>query len=114
MIFLVMHPGVSPVGTFDSTPRLKWVLEARIEDFELAYRMQAEEPEALDVSLESEANKRPYGLDQETTRDFRWPCLLAQRLSERDVRAVQSTQSGAEEERDQHAQVLRPHPLRAR
>ncbi|HEV8376477.1 MAG TPA: DUF1501 domain-containing protein, partial [Candidatus Polarisedimenticolia bacterium] len=64
-------------------------LEARIEAFELAFRMQAQAPEAFDVDKESEATRKLYGLDQEDTRDFGWQCLLARRLSERGVRMVQ-------------------------
>ena len=72
-------------------------LEARIQAFELGFRMQMEAPQALDVSRETEAVKKLYGLDQEVTRDFAWQCLLARRFSERGVRVVQATHSGAEE-----------------
>lgn len=89
-------------------------LEARIQAFELAFRMQAEAPEAFDVSRESEATRRLYGLHEEATRDFGWQCLLARRLSERGVRVVQATHSGAEEKWDHHGDILRLHPIRAR
>ncbi len=94
--------------------RLDSSLEARIQAFEMAFRMQAEAPEAFDVSRETEATRRLYGLDDETTRDFGWQCLLARRLSERGVRVVQATHSGAEEKWDHHGDILRLHPLRAR
>ena len=94
--------------------RLDRNLEARIQAFELAFRMQAEAPEAFDVSLETEATRRLYGLDDEATRDFGWQCLLARRLSERGVRVVQATHSGAEEKWDHHGDILRLHPIRAR
>ncbi len=52
-------------------------LEARIQAFELAFRMQAEAPGIFKVEKESEATKKLYGLDEEVTRDFGWQCLLA-------------------------------------
>ncbi len=64
-------------------------LSARIESFELAYRMQTEAPEAFDVSAESEETRKLYGLDQPVTEIFGKQCLMARRLVERGVRAVQ-------------------------
>ena len=86
-------------------------LEARIEAFELAFRMQAQAPEAFDVDKESEATKKLYGLDQEDTRDFAWQCLLARRLSERGVRMVQCWHSY---KWDQHSDLVRGHTQNAR
>ena len=63
-------------------------LEARIQSFELAARMQTEAKEALDLSQESEATKRLYGIDQDETKDFGTRCLIARRLVERGVRFV--------------------------
>ncbi len=64
-------------------------LEARLNSYELAYRMQAAAPEAVDLSKESEATRKLYGLDEEATRKFGANCLLARRLVERGVRFVQ-------------------------
>lgn len=64
-------------------------IEARIESFELAYRMQAEAPEAVDLSQETEETKKLYGMDDEKTKVFGSQCLLARRLVERGVRFVQ-------------------------
>jgi hypothetical protein len=64
-------------------------LEARIESFELAYRMQVEAPAAFDVTQETAATKALYGLDRPETEIFGKQCLLARRLSERGVRFVQ-------------------------
>ena len=69
-------------------------LESRIASFELAFRMQAEEPEAEDLSGESEATRRLYGLDDPATEDFGRQCLLARRFSERGVRFVQCNSNG--------------------
>src|SRR6516162_5867670 len=65
-------------------------LSARIESFELAYRMQIEAPEAFDVERESETTKRLYGLHDKTTEIFGRQCLMARRLVERGVRFVQA------------------------
>ncbi len=64
-------------------------LSARIESFELAFRMQAEAPEAFDVSGESAPTRTLYGLDDPVTEIFGKQCLLARRLVERGVRCVQ-------------------------
>ena len=64
-------------------------LSARIEAFELAFRMQREAPEAFDLRGETEATKKLYGLDEPVTETFGQQCLMARRLVERGVRMVQ-------------------------
>jgi hypothetical protein len=64
-------------------------LAARIASYELAFRMQMSAPEATDISTESEATKKLYGLDDPVSADFGGRCLLARRLVERGVRFVQ-------------------------
>ncbi len=64
-------------------------LEARLASYELAYRMQSEAPEAVDISKETEATKRLYGIGDGLTDDFGRKCLLARRLVERGVRFIQ-------------------------
>jgi len=64
-------------------------LQARLESYELAYRMQAEAPEAVDLTKESEATRKLYGMDEEETAKFGGNCLLARRLVERGVRFVE-------------------------
>ena len=81
-------------------------LEARIEAFELAFRMQVKAPEAFEVERESEATKKLYGLDNPTTSDFAWQCILARRLAERGVRFVQCTHSY---KWDQHTDLVNKH-----
>ena len=61
-------------------------LEARISAYELAYRMQASAPEAVDLSGESAHTRRLYGLDNPVTEGFGRQCLLARRMVERGVR----------------------------
>jgi len=63
-------------------------LEARIAAYDLAFRMQTQAPEAFDLSRESQATHKLYGLDHETTKDYGRQCLLARRLIERGVRYV--------------------------
>ena len=64
-------------------------LLARIENLQLAQRMQSAAREATDISRESDATHKMYGLDDEATRDFGERCLIARRLIERGVRFVQ-------------------------
>ena len=64
-------------------------LAARIESFELAYRMQTAAPEAMDVNQESKATQQAYGVDQKETQLVGRQCIMARRLVERGVRFVQ-------------------------
>lgn len=64
-------------------------LNARLESFELAFRMQREAPEAFDISNETEATRKLYGVDEPVTDHFGKQCLMARRLVERGVRMVQ-------------------------
>ena len=64
-------------------------LEARMKSYGLAARMQVAAREAFDISRESEATKKMYGIDQKVTRDYGTRCLIARRLVERGVRFVQ-------------------------
>lgn len=64
-------------------------LEARIESYELAARMQLSAPQVFDLSGESAATHKLYGLDEKGTADFGRRCLLARRMLERGVRFVQ-------------------------
>jgi hypothetical protein len=63
-------------------------LEARIQSFELAARMQISAKEALDISQESAATLKMYGIGQPATEEFGKRCLIARRLVERGVRFV--------------------------
>jgi len=64
-------------------------LSARIASFELAYRMQAEAPDAFNVDAESDATKKMYGIHDKVSETFGRQCLMARRLIERGVRFVQ-------------------------
>jgi len=63
-------------------------LDARIESFERAFRMQIEARDVFDISGESEATKSMYGVGRAETDDYARRCIVARRLAERDVRFV--------------------------
>ncbi len=79
-------------------------LEARIASYELAYRMQAAAPEAVDLSKETSDVKRDYGMEEKETAQFGRQCLLARRLVERGVRFVQ-LYSGSGSKWDAHSDI---------
>jgi uncharacterized protein (DUF1501 family) len=83
-------------------------LEARIASYELAFRMQAAAPEAVDLSRESAATQALYGIDRKETENFGRMCLMARRLVERGVRFVQ-LYSGAGSKWDAHAKIESNH-----
>jgi hypothetical protein len=69
-------------------------LAARIHSYELAFRMQAHAPEAIDIGKETEATRKLYGIGQEPTDYFGRQALMARRLVERGVRFVQIFSGG--------------------
>jgi hypothetical protein len=83
-------------------------LDARIKSYELAFRMQAEAPEAVNLAAESRETRALYGLDDKATEVFGRNCLLARRLVERDVRFVQ-LYCGAGAKWDAHTAIERNH-----
>jgi hypothetical protein len=86
-------------------------LAARIESFELAYRMQMSAPEALDIAREPEAIRQLYGVEEKRCAHFANQCLMARRLVERGVRFVQIYSGGMENERswDGHIDIAGNH-----
>src|SRR5215813_10318018 len=90
-------------------------LAARLDSYELAFRMQMSAPEATDVSSESEATKKLYGLDDPVAADFGGRCLMARRLVERGVRFVQVWNGDGMNatDWDGHIQCDRNHQARA-
>ena len=86
-------------------------LAARIDSYELAYRMQAAAPEAVDLSGESPRTLREYGVGVEPTDEFGRNCLIARRLVERGVRFVQLYSGGGhlEDTWDAHAGIESNH-----
>jgi hypothetical protein len=117
-------PGITPeqqrqeldlLGTlnrqFGSTNPENSELQARIASYELAFRMQAHAPQAVDLGQETEETKRLYGLDQPLTEKFGRRCLMARRLVERGVRFVEVYSGGGhlEDTWDAHTDVNTNH-----
>jgi hypothetical protein len=86
-------------------------LAARIESFELAYRMQLAAPEAIDIDDEPETIHKLYGIGDKRCDHFAKQCLIARRMVERGVRFVQIYSGGMENERswDGHANIQANH-----
>jgi hypothetical protein len=86
-------------------------LASRINSYELAFRMQAEAPEAVDLSKESKATQDMYGIGKQPTDEFGRNCLVARRLVERGVRFVQLYSGGGhlEETWDAHKSIETNH-----
>ena len=86
-------------------------LAARIESFELAYRMQIAAPDAIDITKEPEHIHKLYGIGDKRCDHFAKQCLMARRLVERGVRFVQIYSGGMENERswDGHSNIKENH-----
>ncbi len=123
----------TPMGTTDRTQRssldlLKQLnekhlaqhageseLEARINSYELAYRMQTSASEAVDLGKESEATREMYGMNAKRTADFGRKCLITRRLLEKGVRFIQLYSGGGhiEDTWDGHNDCIGNHKLHA-
>ena len=86
-------------------------LTSRIQSYELAYRMQAEAPEAVDLKKESAKTLELYGVGKQPTDEFGRNCLVARRLVERGVRFVQLYSGGGhlEDTWDAHESIEKNH-----
>jgi hypothetical protein len=91
-------------------------IEATIQNYELAFRMQSEVPDLLDFRKESEATKNLYGLDEEITAEFGRECLIARRLVERGVRFVELLSPARKgiDRWDQHGSLENGHRVNAK
>ncbi|MEO6742621.1 MAG: DUF1501 domain-containing protein [Chthoniobacteraceae bacterium] len=85
-------------------------LRARLDSYELAFRMQAQVPDLLDLSKEDKRTLDAYGIGREPTDSFGRKCLLARRLIERGVRLVQAWSGGW----DSHSLIATAHAQRIR
>ena len=87
-------------------------VEAAIDNYEIAYRMQTAVPELVDLAGETEATKKLYGLDSPNTSTavYGRQCLLARRLVERGVRFVELTMVGSW---DHHSKIEEGHSAKA-
>jgi len=75
-------------------------VEGLIESFELAFRMQSEIPELLNLDSESPATKGLYGIDNQATARFGRQCLLARRFAEAGVRFIEITHGSWDQHRN--------------
>ncbi len=111
--------GLKLLGTFNEAHALDRAgdnrLQARIESYELAARLQLSAPELLDISSETPTTQQLYGLDEPNTADFGKRCLLARRMIERGVRFVQvwSGHGGGADNWDNHADIEKELPAAA-
>jgi len=90
-------------------------LSSRISSYELAYKMQTQAPEAIDVDKEPEHIKELYGLNDDRTEDFARKLILSRRLVERGVRFVQIYSGGAHNDSnwDAHGDLKKNHDYHA-
>jgi Protein of unknown function (DUF1501) len=86
-------------------------LEAQIQAFETAFGMQREAPEVFDLSRESNATLKLYGLNRGQTSGFAWQCLVARRLAERGVRFIELIDTGSSRNWDSHGNMQEHAPL---
>ena len=89
-------------------------LEARINSFELAFRMQTELPKVEDLSEETADTQAMYGMDDPGTANFGRMCLMARRFAEAGVRYIQVTHSDSMVQWDQHSNLKEGHQNKAR
>jgi len=90
-------------------------VDATIKNYELAFRMQSEVPDLLDLSKETEATKAMYGLGEKLTDEFGRECLLARRLVERGVRFIELLTPARQglDRWDQHSNLENGHRINA-
>jgi hypothetical protein len=89
-------------------------LEARINSFELAFRMQTEFPKIEDFSDETPATLKLYGMDNPINANFGRMCLMARRFAEAGVRFIQVSHSDSNVQWDQHSNLKEGHEKNAR
>jgi hypothetical protein len=86
-------------------------LAARIKTYETAFGMQQAMPDVLDLSKESDATLKLYGLERGQTKGFGWQCLVARRMVERGVRFIELIDVGASKNWDAHGDMKSHEPL---
>ena len=86
-------------------------LEGRLKSYETAFGMQQTMPEVLDLSKETDATLKLYGLERGQTTGFGWQCLVARRMAERGVRFIELIDVGASKNWDAHGDMKTHEPL---
>lgn len=82
-------------------------IEGLIEAYELAFRMQGDMPKVMDLSRETEATKKLYGIGERATDDFGRQCLLARRFAEAGVRFIELCHGGWDQHRNLREDLTR-------
>ncbi len=128
LLDLATPPGASPATQRDSLDLLARLnrehldnrpgevdLVARVNSYELAYRMQTVAAEVVDISNEDEKTKEMYGVNGKLTADFGRKCLITRRLLEKGVRFIQLYSGGGhiEDTWDGHNDCISNHKLHA-
>ena len=90
-------------------------MAARIESYELAFRMQTTAAEVVDLNREDAQTRAMYGLDNKRTADFGRKCLITRRLLEKGVRFIQLYSGGGhlEDTWDGHSDCVTNHKIHA-
>ena len=96
-----MLDGVAKLNAKQSETYQDPEIATRIQQYEMAYRMQTSVPELVDVSKESQATLDMYGPDVKKPGSFAYNCLLARRMAERGTRFIQLYHRGW----DQHSNL---------
>ena len=124
IVDLKRREGVTPEDQRREMDLLKWFndrhraerentseLDARVAAYELAFRMQSKAPELVDLSGESEATKKLYGLDDPIAEPFGRQCLMARRMVERGVRFVKLLHGAGGDRWDDHGAIQERLPV---
>jgi hypothetical protein len=127
IVDLSPRPSVTPAAQRAELDLLKWLnekhsaersntgeLDARIASYELAFRMQTKAPDLIDLTRESEATRRLYGMDDPVTEPFGRQCLLARRMVERGVRFVKLLHGAGPDRWDDHGDIQGRLPVHAK
>tara|TARA_Y100001934_G_C12382457_1_gene793290 strand:- start:633 stop:1952 length:1320 start_codon:yes stop_codon:yes gene_type:complete len=86
-------------------------LKTRMTNFDTAYGLMKEAPEAFDTSRELDSTLKLYGVDREDRKSFGWQCLATRRLLERGVRVVELFDIGSNRNWDAHGDMETHRPL---
>ena len=87
------------------------MLAARIKSYETAFGMQMTMPQVLDLSKETDATLKLYGMERGTTTGFGWQCIVARRMAEQGVRFIELIDTGSSKNWDHHDDIHKHAPL---
>lgn len=86
-------------------------LKTRMTNFNTAYGLMEQAPEAFNTSSETDSTLKLYGVDRDDRKSFGWQCLATRRLLERDVRVVELFDIGSHSNWDAHSNMETHRPL---